>query len=485
MGQRINVGRIRETQGSGLLCRLSRLDHLFDDLLVAGIGIGHDGRSERPWERRQHTPQQGLGIGAQQRAQLCGAVQIEQHEFAAVSRQVRVQGRDDRAGGHREIHHGLECQDRRKLIQPPVAPVAGDALLQRHGQLVRLPGRIDRERIVLERIEFGQHAQPGGLCKRRQQSRQAGQSGEAGKAGQADHRRNQDHAIGARKRRVFVQCIQHIFQREGAAVGKSDQMQRCRRAGAPFRFPHGQSRGREPLLPAHLGQRAGNGSVCRQADRDHGPATIAITPGDMTKAVRRVGQAVQQNHGADGWSVRLQRIRTVPVLRVSTRIHRAAVEIAVDRQPVLLIQPLRDVAVQALEDRRFGVEVACPIGPIEPFGAQFIGDVTMPRLERGAALCIVGPHCQQRQRHHAKTHQAVLDALNHDPFHPRDSWFMPVTGAPIADSPTIPSSAVWPHGRLSRPTKPGSVPAAQPPRRASGGTGGRTTAIASARAGSA
>ena len=111
----------------------------------------------------QDARQRGLGGGAQQRPELRRAVDVEQHEFAAVGRQVRVECRDDRRGADREIHDGLEGQHWRQALEHAVARVGCDLLLQRAREPERLARPVHGEGVVLERIELRHHAEPRGL----------------------------------------------------------------------------------------------------------------------------------------------------------------------------------------------------------------------------------------------------------------------------------------------------------------------------------
>ncbi len=58
---------------------------------------------------------------------------------AAVARQMNVERRYDRARADGEIDDGLEREEWRQLTEAALARVAGDALLDRAGEPVRLP----------------------------------------------------------------------------------------------------------------------------------------------------------------------------------------------------------------------------------------------------------------------------------------------------------------------------------------------------------
>ena len=126
--------------------------------------------------------------------------------------------------------------------------LARDLLLQGLRQLPRLARAVDRKRVVLERIELGQDAEPGGLREVGQKRRQAGEAGKARERRDADHRRDQDEAIRARELRI-LERIERVLHGERAAVGEPDQMQRPRRPDPPARLAHRQPGGGQPVFP--------------------------------------------------------------------------------------------------------------------------------------------------------------------------------------------------------------------------------------------
>ena len=80
-----------------------------------------------------------------------------------------------------------------------------------------------------------------------------------------------------------------------------------------------------------------------------------------------------------------------------TRVDRAAFEIAVDRDALVLVQLLGDLGAQALEDVRLGFEVAVPVGLVELLDAQLVRDVGVPGLQWRPALGVPGAQRKQRQ----------------------------------------------------------------------------------------
>ncbi len=74
-----------------------------------------------------------------------------------------------------------------------------------------------------------------------------------------------------------------------------------------------------------------HGAMPRQAQADRGITVLGVDPRHVTQRVRRIGQSVQQHHGAQRLPCRQQRVRAVPVVREARRIERAAFEVAVRR----------------------------------------------------------------------------------------------------------------------------------------------------------
>jgi hypothetical protein len=101
-------------------------------------------------------------------AELGGPVQIEQDEFAAIRWKLGIQGRNDCARADGKVDDGLESQEWCKATQAFFPSKARDLMLQRVGQEIGLPSAVDRKRIIFERIELRQHAEPRGLGKGRE-----------------------------------------------------------------------------------------------------------------------------------------------------------------------------------------------------------------------------------------------------------------------------------------------------------------------------
>ena len=261
-----------------------------------------------------------------------------------------VERGDDRARADREVHQRLEREDGRQLGQPVLARVARNLVLERARQPGRLPRTVDREGVVLERIEFGRHAEPRRPRKAREDRRPAEHPGESRHLGDPDHRRDQDDAVGTGELGV-AECVERVLHRQRPAVGEPDQMQRARRADAAAGLPHRESGGFRPVLPIDAGERARHGAMSRQPDRDGDKAARPVHAGDVAQAVRGIGQSVQQDDRADRRPVRLQHVGAIPVGREPARINRAAVEVAIDRNPLFRRQLVRDLGPHLTEDR--------------------------------------------------------------------------------------------------------------------------------------
>ena len=137
----------------------------------------------------------------------------------------------------------------------------------------------------------------------------------------------------------------------------------------------------------------------RQARHDRKEAAVSVEARDVALAIGRVGQAVQQHDGTDRLAVRLQHEGAVEILLEAPRIDRAAVEIAVDRNAIVLRQLLGDLAPQFIEDFVLARDILLPVGDIELRCAQFLRNEGVPRLERQAALGIVDAHPEQRHEY--------------------------------------------------------------------------------------
>ena len=234
---------------------------------------------------RRQLLERHIGGRAQQRRELDGAVDIEQHDLAAVVGQFLVQRAQDGGRAHGEVDHRLKGQHRRQRAQPAGARQPVDLRLQGIGQPVRLPRAIDRERVVLERVELRRDAEPGRVGKRRQHRRQAGKAGETRKPRDPDHGGEENQAVGPGQHRI-LDHVQRILHRERAAVGETHQVQGRRRRHAAPGLAHAEPRGGHPVFPAHVAEAGWHGAMARHAHPDHDKTAIAVQLGDVAQAVR-------------------------------------------------------------------------------------------------------------------------------------------------------------------------------------------------------
>ena len=127
-----------------------------------------------------------------------------------------------------------------------------------------------------------------------------------------------------------------------------------------------------------------------------------VALGDVAQAVGRIGQPVQEDHGAARRAVGLQQEAAVPVLHEAVGMHRAAGEVAVGEDPVLRLQRVRHLAPHRLEGGLLDLDVARPVGGIERRDRQFLRHHQVPGASGGALdrpRC-AGPaarHDQQRR----------------------------------------------------------------------------------------
>lgn len=150
--------------------------------------------------------------------------------------------------------------------------------------------------------------------------------------------------------------------------------------------------------------------------RHHGdePA-VAIETCDVPLAVGRIRQAMQQHHGADRLAIRLKHKGTIEVLLKAAGIDRAAVEIAIDRNPIVRRQLLGDLAAQFVEDRGFVRDILFPVGGVEFGCAQFFRNESVPGFERQPALGVVDAHpekCHQDERYGSRNDLGREDELS-------------------------------------------------------------------------
>jgi len=186
--EREDVPRIEQPQRTRLRRECPRLDDACPDLAAVAPCVGDDRGLEAARRSGQQVVEDGVGARKQEQTELGIPVQIEQHELTAICRQMSVQRGDERRGADREIDHGLKREDGRQAGQPVVLRVPRNLLLQRARQERGLSRSVDGEGVVLERVELGQHTEPGRLGKRGKHGRQPEPPREPCERGDPDHR---------------------------------------------------------------------------------------------------------------------------------------------------------------------------------------------------------------------------------------------------------------------------------------------------------
>ena len=307
-----------------------------------------------------------------------------------------------------------------------------DLRLQRVGQPEGLARAVDGKRVVLERVELRQVAQPRRLGKRRQQRRQPGQPGEAGETRDADHRRGQHQSIGTRQLRVLDR-VERVLHRQCTAVRESNQVQRRRCRHPASRFTHGEPRCRRPVFPAHVGQPGGDRAMAGHADADGDEAVLRVALGDVAQAVGRVRESVQQHHGAPRRRRRLDHVGAVPVVRELRREDGAALEVAVVGHALVRLELPRDVGQHAVEDRLLLLDIARPVGGVEFIGPQFDGHEGMPGLQWRPLQRAVGTNGERPRTHQQDRDQQAAEVFFHALCHGLSSY---EAGCPAASSRT-------------------------------------------------
>jgi len=176
--------------------------------------------------------------------------------------------------------------------------------------------------------------------------------------------------------------------------------------------------------------------VRRQPDDHRHEAPVAIGLRDVTLAVGRVRQPVQQDHGADGLSLRLQHVGAVPVVCEVRWIDRAPLEVPVDRDAVLRGQALGHLATNTIEQVVLRREIGLPVRAVELLRAELAGHVGMPAMQGQPAACRVDAKRQDRQRADADDDQRALQAPDQLSF--ALSVAAPWSGAPPGRQPDAP-----------------------------------------------
>ncbi len=402
VGEGVDLLGVVDAKGANLLERAA-CDHRF----CLGLGVGcrlvadHRQRIGLGLARQQMAQGQ-LGGCVEQGAENRAAIDVEQHQLAAVGRQEVVEVGDDGAGADRVVHHRLEGECRREGRQFTAGRQLAHLLLNGVGQPVGLTCPIDREGVVFERVEFGHDAEPGRVGKGGQQGGHCLQSGETGKAGHPYHGGDEHQPIRPCQCPRFVfQRIQRVFHRQRAAVGKPHQMQWQRARGLCSGLAHRQSRRRQPGLPRHIDQPGGHCAVTGYAQTKGDKALLAIALGQVAQAVRGIGQAVQEHGYPFYLALGAQQVGAIPVVLKAGRVDGRALIVAIARQ-LLLRRRLGDhLLLHQIEQLLLASQIGWPVAAIQFVGAELGGNEGMPQLQRRSLPGEVGdgpPSDQQRKQ---------------------------------------------------------------------------------------
>ena len=266
---------------------------------------------------------------------------------------------------------------------------------------MRLACAVDRERLVLEGVELGTHAEPRGLGEGRE---------DAGHPATPAKRANRVMPIIGDSRTTrsglanpgSSRPSSAYCKRQRAAVRVADQMERRCRTGATARLADCQAGRRLPVLPVDVGEARGHRAVSRQADGDRQPAVRAVRLRDVPGAVRRVGETVQQHDGAARRPVGLEDEGAVPVVRQLRRIDRAGGGVPVELDAVAGRRGVDHRCPDRVERRILGAQVAGPVGRGEIVGVQLLGDERVPRLQPGTASRVPRPDREDGEQRDAE-----------------------------------------------------------------------------------
>ena len=127
----------------------------------------------------------------------------------------------------------------------------------------------------------------------------------------ADHRRDQHQLRCLRQRRV-AQRIERVLRHQRAAVRVAHEDERLAGAGNAADVPDPHPDGGSPVFPTRVDQPAGNRAVALHPQR-HGVVAGRVEPfGHGPHAVRRIGQAMNQQRATRGLG-HGEDLRAVPV----------------------------------------------------------------------------------------------------------------------------------------------------------------------------
>ena len=333
-------------------------------------------------------------------------------------RETRKEALDEGGRRHRGVHHGLEGQQGRQSFQVSGGAEPRDLRLHLGRQVVRLLPRVERERLVLERVVLGQDRVPGQLAKSQDMTESLLPHGERGELGDPDLRGDEHHSLGGGKRSV-CQRRERIVDRKGTAVRVAHDVEGAI-TGPIAQVVHREAHGGRHVLPPHVDESGRGRAVAGDAEAQDpgacGMQALAETP----HAVGRVGHAVQQQHPDT-------RIRdgpleaAIPVAGPTPRIRQAAAAIALDLASGVGLERGIDPFVELREQPLFETEVVLESRNRRPGGELRVELGRVPHREIGPAFEVDDEsdddHEEGADEPMRDREDAVLDRSDEEPLH--------------------------------------------------------------------
>ena len=143
----------------------------------------------------------------------------------------------------------------------------------------------------------GRIVQPSRLLEVRHDAEPAHPPGEPGRGSHADHRRQQ-HERGRQRPTAALHRLERVLQDQRSAVGIADEHERRPGRNSAAHVPYAHPHCRKPISPCRMNQTRRHGAVSRHAQRQRVDTRIAQNLGNSPHAVRRVGQAVNEQRSA-------------------------------------------------------------------------------------------------------------------------------------------------------------------------------------------
>jgi hypothetical protein len=316
--------------------------------------IGDYREPERPLRHREQPLRQRARVVHQQLLDHRVPVHVEQHQLVVFGGEVLEQCVDHGFRAHRRVHGGEKREHRREALDQPAVRQLQHAARDARSEPVRLAGRVERERVVLVRIELGLDDLPRGPSEAGHGRQSRPQLGDGGEARDADRRR-EEHEAGWPRQRLTLEHRERVVDRQRRAVRVANHVDRQVGTGLTAQVDHRHAHGRLHVLDAERDEARRRGAVARQPEADHLEAARREMLADRAQAVGRVREAVQQQDRAAataGLRCGLQVKAAIPVHGPDAGIAAAAGPEPVERFPVAgsarRIDPLPQFREQAV-----------------------------------------------------------------------------------------------------------------------------------------